>query len=147
MARPGSIATLCGRGRGHGPRDPDLHIALDIDGTITEAPAFFALLTRACVGARVTVVSFRDDEPAARRLLEELGVRYDDLVLINDAARGNRDGRRWEAWKAGVVQQLGVDVFFEDMPEVIKLVRPPTKVFMACDESMREWLALCVDQV
>jgi hypothetical protein len=47
-------------------------------------------------------------------------------MLINDAARGNLDGGPWE---------------------VVKLVRPPTKVFMPCDESMREWLGLCVDRV
>jgi hypothetical protein len=124
-----------------------LHIALDIDGTITEAPEFFSLLTRVVRDARITVVSFREDDREARRLLAELGVRYDALVLINDPALGNRDAAPWEVWKAGVVARLGVDVFFEDMPEVVRLVRPPTKVFMACDESMREWLSECVDRV
>jgi pimeloyl-ACP methyl ester carboxylesterase len=124
-----------------------MHIALDIDGTITEAPAFFSLLTRALRDARITVVSFRQDEAEASRLLAELGIRYDALVLINDPALGNRDDESWEVWKAGLVARLGVDVFFEDMPEVVRLVRAPTKVFMACDEGMREWLALCVDRV
>ena len=124
-----------------------MHIALDIDGTITEAPAFFSLLTRAVPDARITVVSFREDGPEARRLLAELGIRYDALVLINDAALGNVDGGPWEEWKAGVVARIGADVFFEDMPEVVKLVRSQTKVFMSCDESMREWLSLCVDRV
>jgi hypothetical protein len=124
-----------------------MHIALDIDGTITEAPAFFALLTRIAADARITILSFRNDEVAARRLLEDLGIRFDALVLVNDAAHGIGDAESWEAWKAGVVAKLGVDVFFEDMPEVIQLVQPPTKVFMVCDPAMREWLSLCVDRV
>lgn len=123
-----------------------VHIALDIDGTITEAPAFFSLLTRV-TDARITVVSFRDDAREARRLLAELAIRYDDLLLINDPERGNLDEAPWEQWKADAVARLGVDVFFEDMPEVVNLVRPPTKVLMVCDESMREWLAECVERV
>lgn len=123
-----------------------MHIALDIDGTITEAPAFFAFLTRVLKG-RITVVSFRDDATEARRLLEQLGIRYDDLLLINDPERGNHEELPWEEWKAQAVARLGVDFFFEDMPEVVRLVRPPTKVFMVCDESMREWLALCVERI
>ncbi|HEX6813298.1 MAG TPA: hypothetical protein VF384_16885, partial [Planctomycetota bacterium] len=126
--------------------ETNMHIALDIDGTITEAPQFFSLLTRTLRGARVTVVSFRQDDVEARRLLTELDIRYDTLVLINDPELGNRD-EPWEAWKAGLVARLGVDVFFEDMPEVVRLVRAPTKVFMPCDQSMREWLSLCVDRV
>ena|SRR5688572_29565902 len=124
-----------------------MHLALDIDGTITEAPAFFSLLTRTLRDARITVVSFRQDEVEARRLLAELDIRYDALVLITDPALGNRDDEPWEVGKAGLVARLGVDVFFEDMPEVVRLVRAPTKVFMSCDESMREWLSLCVDRV
>lgn len=131
---------------GGGGRRP-LHIALDIDDTITAAPAFFALLTHALPAARVSVLSFRDDEPEARRLLAELGIRYDDLVLICDPMRGNCDGLPWEEWKAGAIAALGADVVFEDMPEVVQLIRPPTKVFMCCDESMREWLGLCVERV
>lgn len=123
-----------------------VHIALDIDGTITEAPAFFSLLTRVTY-ARITVVSFRDDAREARRLLAELAIRYDDLLLINDPERGNLEHGPWEQWKADAVAQLGVDVFFEDMPEVVNLVRPPTKVLMVCDEAMREWLAECVERV
>lgn len=129
------------------PGERPLHLALDIDQTITEAPAFFSLLTRTLANAHVTVLSFRDDEPQARRLLAELGIRYDDLVLIADPERGNRDGLPWEVWKARTIAALGVDVVFEDMPEVVHLIEPPTKVFMVCDASMREWLRLCVERV
>ena len=129
------------------PPPRPLHIALDIDNTITEAPAFFALLTRVLSTARISVLSFRDDEREARRLLAELGIRYDDLVLICDPVRGNCDGLPWEVWKARTIAALGVDVVFEDMPEVVALVQPPTKVLMVCDASMREWLGLCVERV
>lgn len=81
-----------------------------------------------------------EDENAANKSVPATSA----LVLINHPALGNRDAGPWEAWKADLVARLGVDVFFEDMPEVVRLVRPPTKVFMACDESTREWLSECV---
>jgi len=123
-----------------------MHIAIDIDGTITEAPEFFAFLT-SLSDLRITIVSFRDDEPEARRLLTELGIRFDQLVLINDPVHGNLGAVAWEQWKADAVAKLGVQIFFEDMPEVIKLVQPPTKTFMVCDQMMRDWLAVCVKSV
>lgn len=123
-----------------------MHIAIDIDGTITEAPEFFAFLTN-LPGLEISIVSFRDDEPEARRLLESLGIRFDRLILINDPVDGNLGGAPWEQWKADAVAKLGAAVFFEDMPEVIRLVRPPTKAFMVCDEMLREWLGQAADRV
>ena len=57
-----------------------VHIAIDIDDTITHAPEFFSLLTHALRDARVSVISFRDNEGEARDLLDELRIRFDRLI-------------------------------------------------------------------
>jgi len=63
-------------------------LGLDIDDTITKAPAFFALLTHAVKdgGGCVYIVSSRTAVPEAQRLTEleltRLGVAYDDLYLL-----------------------------------------------------------------
>jgi len=117
-----------------------MHIAIDIDDTITHAPDFFRLLTRFFEDTVVTIISFREDEEEARRLPHGLGIRFDRLILSNDPEHGCGSDQSLPVWKAELVGALGVDVFFDDMPEIVHLVEPPTKVFMCCDAIMRDWL-------
>ena len=118
-----------------------MHVVLDIDDTITHAPEFFRLMTRALSDARVTVITFRPDREDAASELDRIGIRYEELITSNDARYPMAPGEPLARWKARTVMELGADVFFEDMPEVIRLIKPPTSVFMACDRVMRDWIS------
>lgn len=118
-----------------------MHIALDIDQTITHAPAFFAALTHALRDATVTVVTVRDRTDGAEETLREHGIRYDRLVLSDDPQLGRTGDLEYDEWKANVIAHLRPDVFFDDSPEIVHRIAPPTAVFMCCDDVMRDWIA------
>ncbi|MFI4862337.1 MAG: hypothetical protein ACIAXF_16860 [Phycisphaerales bacterium JB063] len=105
-------------------------IALDIDDTITERPAFFALLSRAFsqAGHRVLIITFRDETSRATTEadLQAWGIVYDELVCWSSACIGVDD---IDAWKASVCREKGVDVFFEDDASVLAHVDPGTVCF------------------
>ena len=83
-------------------------VAFDVDGVITEAPAFFAVVTQAlrAAGHRVLLITdfaehFREQRV---RELAGYGVEYDALVITGSKARRCREE--------------GVDVMVDDEPEV-----------------------------
>ncbi len=96
-----------------------MKIGLDLDETITEFPAFFALLAGALIdaGHQVHVITYRSpepdgDNPATREELDGLGIRYTELHLpdgISDAPQ----------WKARVASAVGLDLMIDDSPEVL----------------------------
>lgn len=118
-----------------------MHICLDIDDTITYAPKLFTLILAAAADARVTVVTFRADEEGAKKTLVEHAIRFDQLIVSTDPQFGKTPQQSLAEWKADVVNRLMPDWFFEDMPEVIARVHPEIKVFMPCDEVMRQWMS------
>ena len=83
-----------------------MKIAIDIDGCISEYPAFFRTLSHAMCGS-CTVVVLTSRDPAGRveteRDLERWGVRYHDLVFALD--------------KVKYIREEGVAVLFEDYDE------------------------------
>jgi uncharacterized HAD superfamily protein len=87
-------------------------IALDIDGTISEHPEFFALLSAAFrrAGHRVIVLTYRDPArvAATREQLARWGVEFDELVIA-----GSLGG------KGELCAAHGVDLFFDDQDECI----------------------------
>jgi len=66
----------------------DLKIALDVDGVISEAPAFFATLTHALqsAGHQIFIVTDHDEHFRAEREAElhDWGIAYDELVIVGD---------------------------------------------------------------
>ena len=118
-----------------------MHIALDIDDTITHAPAFFAAVTHALADAEITIVTVRERADGSEETLHELGIRYDRLVTSDDPELGRTDDATYHDWKIRVVTRLRPDVYFDDAPEVVHRIRPPTAVFMCCDDLIRGWLA------
>ncbi|WP_372365103.1 hypothetical protein [Candidatus Uabimicrobium sp. HlEnr_7] len=116
-----------------------MRIAIDIDDTITHAPKFFSALTQ-FIKAEIIIVSFRDNLEEALSVLQNSQISYDKVILSNDRELGRENSQGLSEWKAKVVQKIKADVFFEDMPEVIALVKPPTKVFMTIDKVMQEWV-------
>ena len=81
-------------------------LGLDLDGTIDENPAFFAHLA-ALWPAPVTVITYRRDRAKAVADLARLGVRYDELVLVE----------RMDA-KAAVIAERGIGVYVDDQDEM-----------------------------
>jgi len=106
-----------------------MRIALDIDGTITRHPEFFALISEALVAAghEVVVITFREDEAMTRADLEAWGIRYERLFL------GHLDAvmeHGVDEWKGTLCAKLGVDLFFEDDPGVLRHVPEGVVCFM-----------------
>lgn len=123
-----------------------MNIALDIDGTITRQPEFFALLSEAVhvSGGKVYIVTSRSSTAEVRSHtyaeLQSYGIHYDDLILISDAQQDripcphtDLDWYRQYLWqKVSVCRDREVDVVFEDDAKVVELFRtyaPRIQVF------------------
>lgn len=115
-------------------------ICIDIDDTITYAPNLFALITHSLTEATIIIVSFRTDHEAAVATLVEHEIRYNKLILSNDPEWGKRSEQSLDDWKSETVNRIAPDWFFEDMPEVVSKIDSDIKVFMPCDQLIRDWL-------
>ncbi len=116
-----------------------MKVALDIDGTISERPAFFALLSAAlrAAGHTVVVLTFRDPATVAapREQLTAWGVAFDDVVIAGSLeAKGELCGAH------------GVDLLFDDQDECIAAV--PERVLVCkvrnggnFDFARRQWVS------
>ena len=97
-------------------------LGIDLDGTIDEAPVFFAELSKSWKGM-VYVITYRDDEKKARDDAEKYGVRVDAVILVNSFEEKSRK-----------IKELGITCFFDDMDEVLQHVAPECKVFKIRNE-------------
>lgn len=92
-----------------------MKIALDIDGTISERPEFFALLPASfrTAGHHILVLTYREvtQEAATRAQLIAWGIAFDELVIV----------RSLES-KGEACVLHGVDLFFDDQDECIASV-------------------------
>jgi hypothetical protein len=123
-----------------------MNVALDIDGTITAKPEFFAVLSKAirANGGKVIIVTSRSNttevKAQTRRELRGYGIAFDELVVIADAAgdrlpcpHGDLDWYQQYLWqKVAVCVERGVTIIFEDDEKVIALFKrfaPDVQVF------------------
>ena len=88
-----------------------MKIAIDIDGTISAYPQFFAELTNALKGkTEIFILSNRDPSAESRRETEEelgkWGIWYEHLILSEQ--------------KSKVILENGVDVLFENEDEQLQ---------------------------
>jgi len=100
-------------------------VAFDIDDTISRHPQFFAFLTQAlkAAGHQVLIITFREDRLAAESDLRDWGIAWTTLItstLEACLATGV------DEWKSSECRKAGVDVFFEDDPNVLKHIDPGT---------------------
>src|SRR5262245_7783090 len=99
-----------------------MRVALDIDGTISEHPAFFAFLASAVRGQGhwVVVLTYRDPAraEATRAQLAAWGVAFDELVFAPSL----------EA-KGALCGQHAIDLFFDDQDECLVAVPASVLVF------------------
>lgn len=103
-------------------------IGFDIDDTITAHPAFFAVVSQALrlAGHRVVVITMRIDAVRAAADLQAFGVVYDELHCFDIDARGDYWG-----WKGRLCASLGVEVFFDDSPDILSRMPAGTLPFLA----------------
>jgi len=94
------------------------NLGLDLDGVLDEANSFFKVLA-AVWPAKVVVISYRDDYAKAEADLKQLGIRYDDLVLVSS----------FDA-KAEVVAAKQIGVYFDDQPEMLKNMPAGVHIFL-----------------
>ena len=117
-----------------------MKVGIDLDETITAAPEFFSLLTHAlCVaGHEVHVITYREAESRNQTEAElaELGIRYSLLHL----PPANKDGA---VWKAELVKTLGIEIIFDDSPEVLAEMPSSVKRFWLCDPDVFD-LKTCI---
>jgi hypothetical protein len=116
-----------------------MKVALDIDGTISEHPEFFAVLSAAlrAAGHQVVILTYRDPAraEATRAHLAAWGIQFDELVIAPSLeAKGELCGT------------FGVDLFFDDQDECIVTV--PQNVLVCkvrnggnFDFGRRRWLS------
>jgi hypothetical protein len=114
-----------------------MRIGLDIDDTITRCPEFFALLSQAfaAAGHVIYIISFRAGREATAADLEGWGITYHHLILPSDEDLG---GDGFYEWKARVCRDCGIDLFFEDMPEVLNRLDDSTIGIMPVDPWLGE---------
>lgn len=93
-------------------------LGCDLDGLLDEANAFFKALATIWPG-KVVVISYRSDYAKAEADLERLGIRYDELVLVDS----------FDA-KADVIAEKEVAVYFDDQPEMLKNIPEGVDVFL-----------------
>lgn len=116
-----------------------MRVALDIDGTISEHPELFSLLSAAlrAGGHTVVVLTFRDPERAdhTKAQLAGWGVAFDELVFA----------RSLDA-KGELCRLHAIDVFIDDQDECI--VGVPENVLVLkvrnggnFDYESRKWLS------
>ncbi len=114
-------------------------VGIDIDGTITRCPEFFALLSKTLKAEEHTVliITFRDDPvEIIQAELMQLGIAYTELIT-----KVNIEANEFVTWKAEMCKRRGVDIFFEDMPDVAAAVEPPTVVMLPLNERTQAFMA------
>lgn len=112
-----------------------IRIGLDIDGTITENPKFFAALTQS-ENFEVHIITGRDITDHLETLVElaRSGIRSDGLHYAEN----------WED-KARLCKELGIQIMFDDQDEYITHISPDTLVFKPRNggnwsSEKKEWL-------
>lgn len=98
-----------------------MNVALDIDGTISDHPPFFAFLsvTLRQAGHRVVILTYRDPAKieATKAQLAAWGIVFDELVIAESLSA-----------KGALCAQHAIDVFIDDQDECIAEV--PEQVFV-----------------
>ena len=113
-----------------------MRVALDIDDTITRCPTFFSLISKALIAAGhdVFVISYRQNREAAEQELKsEYDIAFNEIIL---PTKEELDKEGFFGWKANACRRLSIDIFFEDMPEVINELDPSVAAFMLVDPAL-----------
>lgn len=141
----------------HELKRPKLHkhnptYIIDIDDTITYLPKFFKEMLdhKMDVDAlQVIIITFRDTDNG--ETVEELSKligpgSWHWLVFSDDPDFGRKDEESLHIWKSRLIEQIDqmenvdLQLVFEDMPEVISLIPDHIPVMMPTDGVIRGWM-------
>lgn len=124
------------------PKKPDkidgkIKVGLDMDGTITDHPAFFSALSYSDK-FEIHIITGRSLDEHKDQTIEELkqyDIKYHAIHFV-DAV--------WEK-KGEVCKKLGIQIMFDDMDEFIKHISESTMVFKVrnggnWNEKTKQWL-------
>jgi uncharacterized HAD superfamily protein len=108
-------------------------LALDLDGTITDALIFFNVLSNYWPGT-VVVITFRKDRKKAEADLLAHNIRFDEVILVDSLEE-----------KAKVIQERGFGIMFDDQDESLQGISPDRAVFKIrnggnFDYDTQQWL-------
>ena len=92
-------------------------LGIDLDGCCDES-AFFHIISHMWPGD-VIVITFRSDREKAIADLEEHGIHYTDLVLVDSMDA-----------KAEVIRERGISFYIDDQPEMLKNIPPNVGVML-----------------
>lgn len=98
--------------------DYNSSLGIDVDGCIDEFPLFFKNLTNSWNG-KVFVISMRSNIDELKIFLEKQNIKYDDIFLV----------KKFEE-KAKVIMDLGISVFIDDQPEVLRYIPDTVAVLL-----------------
>jgi hypothetical protein len=82
-------------------------IALDLDGTIDEAPAFFRVLSE-CWPGKLYVITYRNDRMKAEQDVAKYGIRCDEVVVASSFQQ-----------KAAEIASRNISVYVDDQDEIL----------------------------
>ena len=110
-------------------------VGLDIDDTITRCPEFFSLLAHALIESNheVIIITFREDRDTTQADLEQWDIPYSKLITSSlDACLEHGV----DEWKSAMCRQYGIEIFFEDDPQVIAHVDESTVCMMPFNKNL-----------
>ena len=114
-----------------------MRVGIDMDFTITALPELFKLLTKALIvsGHEVHIVTYRDEGKHTEEELTNFGISFTKIHLPPAGASP-------EKWKADVAREIGLDIMFDDSPEVLAALPESCKRIWVCDQIFN--LDVCV---
>ena len=98
-------------------------IALDLDGTIARYPEFFSKLSHLW-DDDVYVITVRSDMESCIDDCRRYNIKYKEIIL----ASSENDN------KAKIIERLGIEVFFDDMPEFARQTKENVATFLVRNE-------------
>ncbi len=103
------------------PVNDCLSLGLDLDGTITESPAYFRALKKVWMmaGMKVYVISYRTDYEKAKKDVHSLIGEVEEIILVDS----------FDA-KAAVIKEKNIGVYYDDQPEMMHNIPEGVQVFL-----------------
>lgn len=104
-----------------------MRIGLDIDGTITKAPEFYSIITRALLltGNEVHIISYRETNliEYTYAQLRKWKIQYTRLHMTSEDISAPE-------WKARIATKMGLDMMIDD--DIANLMAMPKEVKRLC---------------
>ena len=104
-----------------------MRIGLDIDGTITQAPEFYSIMTRALLltGNEVHIISYRKTNLAEYTYaqLRKWKIQYTKIHMTAEDIAAPE-------WKAKIAKEMRLDIMIDD--DIANLMAMPKEVKRLC---------------